>query len=60
MEMTKAWHGNNCLVTAVAYFALTKAALALKKEVVDFIGDVKQCNAAFPMTCLDSLILSKR
>ncbi len=34
-------------------------ALALKKVGVDFIGNVKQCNAAFPKMYLDSLILSK-
>jgi hypothetical protein len=31
VKMTKTWHGSNCLVTMDAYFASTKAALALKK-----------------------------
>jgi hypothetical protein len=46
LEMTKTWHGSNRLVTMDAYFALTKAVLAFKKKGVDFIGNVKQCNAA--------------
>ncbi len=60
LELTKTWHGSNPLVAADAYFVSTKVALALKKEGVDFIGDVKQSNAAFLKTFLDSLILSKR
>jgi hypothetical protein len=59
MEMTETWHGSNCLVTADAYFASTKAALALKKEGVDFIGNGKQCYAAFPKMYLNLLIPSK-
>jgi hypothetical protein len=59
MEMTKTWHCSNCLVTVDAYFTSTKAALKLKKVGVDFIGNVKQCNAAFPKTYLKLLILSK-
>jgi hypothetical protein len=41
MEMTKTWHGSNPLFTADVYFASTKAALALKKEGVDFIANIK-------------------
>jgi hypothetical protein len=59
MEITKTWHGSNHLVTRDAYFESTMAALALKKESVDFIGNAKQCNAAFLKMYLTSLILSK-
>jgi hypothetical protein len=58
--MTKIlWHGSNHLVTADTYLALTKVALVLNKEDVDFIRNVQQCNPAFPKTYLNSLILSK-
>ncbi len=60
LELMKTWLGSNCLVTADAYFASTEAALALKERDIDFIGNVKQCNAAFPKAYLSTLILSKR
>jgi hypothetical protein len=47
LELMKSWLGSNCLVTADAYVALTEAALALKERYINFIGNVKQCNAAF-------------
>ena len=59
LELMKTWLGSNRLVTADAYFASTEAALALKERDIDFIGNVKQCNAAFPKAYLDTLILSK-
>ncbi len=40
-EMTKTWHGSNCLVTTDSFFASTKVVLVLKKEGIDFIGNVK-------------------
>ena len=60
LELMKTRLGSNHLVTADAYFALTKAALALKKRDINFIGNVKQCNTAFPKAYLNTLILSKR
>ena len=59
LELMKTWLGSNRLVTADTYFASTEAALALKERDIDFIGNVKQCNAAFPKAYLDTLILSK-
>jgi hypothetical protein len=53
LEMTKTWHGSYHLVTANAYFASTKVVLVLKKEDVDIIGNIKQCNSAFPKMYLD-------
>ncbi len=60
LELMKTWLGSNRLVTADAYFASTEAALALKERDINFIGNAKQCNAAFPKAYLDTLILSKR
>ena len=60
LELMKTWLGSNRLVTAGAYFASTKVALVLKERDINFTGNVKQCNAAFPKAYLDTLILSKR
>ena len=60
LELMKTWLGSNRLVTADTYFASTEAALALKERDINFTGNVKQYNAAFPKAYLDTLILSKR
>ena len=52
LELMKTWLGGNRLVTTDTY--------SLKERDTDFIGNVKQCNAAFPKAYLDTLILSKR
>ena len=60
LDLMKTWLGSNRLVTEDAYFASTEVALALKERDINFIGNVKQCNSAFPKAYLDTLILSKR
>ena len=55
----KTWLGSNCLVTVDAYYASTKVVLTFKERGIDFIGNVKQCNAMFLKAYLNTLILSK-